>query len=266
MLLSASDREAFCALLRRPSLSSLARRSLSKKINDKCKKAASCPHCGATNGTFEEKEGEIEGVRKGKKEERKVERRKGDETEERGTERGMFCCTEYTLIKGVQQLVSSLSPPSLPSSFSLPPSPPPSPSLLSSLPLPPSSLPSLLSSPLPPLSPPSPSSPFSPSFSPLLPPPSSPPPPPPPSPPPLLLSPSPPSPPPPLPPLLSPLLIGPVKKCGLLKILHERFRSGPSKQRVSLELQEFRQTLQEVAEDNRDLQPHIAKAQVMGVW
>ena len=65
--------------------------------------------------------------------------------------------------------------------------------------------------------------------------------------------------------LLSPLLIGPVKKCGLLKILHERYRSGPSKQRVSLELQEFRQTLQEVAEKNRDLQPHIAKAQVMGM-
>ena len=61
---------------------------MSKKINDKCKKAASCPHCGATNGTFEEKEGEIEGVRKGKKEEREVERRKGDETEKRGTERG----------------------------------------------------------------------------------------------------------------------------------------------------------------------------------
>ena len=135
----------------------------------------------------------------------------------------MFCCTVCTVIKAVQQLVSSLSssPPSLPS-----------PSLLSP--------PTLL-----PLSP----SPFFPS----PPPPSSP----------LPLSLLPLSPFPPL--LLSPLLIGPVKKCGLLKILHERFRSGPSKQRVSLEVQEFRQTLQEVAEDNRDLQPHIAKAQVMGV-
>ena len=86
MLLSANDREAFCALLHRPSLSSLARRSLSKKINDKCKKVAVCSHCGATNGTFEEREGEIEGVREGGKRERKVERRKGDEAEERGTE------------------------------------------------------------------------------------------------------------------------------------------------------------------------------------
>jgi len=103
VLLPASDHYAFLEVLRRPSLSSLARRSIAKKINDKCKKVAVCPHCGATNGT--------------------------------------------------------------------------------------------------------------------------------------------------------------VKKCGLLKIVHEKFRFAPSKQRVSQELQEFRQTLQEFAEDNRDLQPHITKAQ-----
>ena len=171
------------------------------------------------------------GMKKEEKEEGKVESyvEVKRATKPRGTEFRVHCNTAAYFFPLLSLSVSS-SPPSSLSSF-LP------------LPLPPLSLSPSPPFPLPPIPSLSPLSPF------------------------LLLLPSPLSPllaPPSSLPLLSPLLIGPVKKCGLLKILHERYRSGPSKQRVSLELQEFRQTLQEVAEDNRDLQPHIAKAQVMG--
>lgn len=159
MLLPASDHYAFLEVLHRPSLSSLARRSIAKKINDKCKKVAVCPHCGATNGMRELRDHTYHAE----------------------------CKYRHKLfVVSKLKPLHSLSSPLLPSS-----SPPP------------------------------------------------------------LLHPS------------SALLIGTVKKCGLLKIVHEKFRFAPSKQRVSQELQEFRQTLQEFAEDNRDLQPHITKAQVL---
>lgn len=55
---------------------------------------------------------------------------------------------------------------------------------------------------------------------------------------------------------------GPVKKCGLLKIVHDRFRAvGGARQKASREAQEFRLSLQEAAEQNRELAAHIAKAQ-----
>ena len=51
-------------------------------------------------------------------------------------------------------------------------------------------------------------------------------------------------------------------QCGLLKVLHERYRSESTKQRPTSECVAFKRSLQEVAESNRDLQPHIHKAQV----
>ena len=50
MLLSATERQSFIELLRRPNLSALARKSINKKINEKCKKVSKCPHCGSVNG------------------------------------------------------------------------------------------------------------------------------------------------------------------------------------------------------------------------
>lgn len=60
--------------------------------------------------------------------------------------------------------------------------------------------------------------------------------------------------------------VGPVKKCGLLKILHEKYRpaTGVAKQRVIQEVQEFRFSLTEAAEANAEIEPHIGKAQVRG--
>ena len=60
--------------------------------------------------------------------------------------------------------------------------------------------------------------------------------------------------------------LGPVKKCGLLKILHEKYRAatGAAKQRVIQEVQEFRFSLTEATEANAEIEPHIAKAQVRG--
>lgn len=50
VLLHGTERQAFLDLLKRPTLSSLAKKGIAKKINDKCKKVSSCPHCGALNG------------------------------------------------------------------------------------------------------------------------------------------------------------------------------------------------------------------------
>lgn len=55
---------------------------------------------------------------------------------------------------------------------------------------------------------------------------------------------------------------GPVKKCGLLKVLHEKYKPVSSKHKPSSESLALRQSLQEVAEENRDMLPHINKAQV----
>jgi len=50
VLLPATDRQVFLDMLKRPTLSSLARKGIAKKINEKWKKTATCPYCGATNG------------------------------------------------------------------------------------------------------------------------------------------------------------------------------------------------------------------------
>ena len=55
---------------------------------------------------------------------------------------------------------------------------------------------------------------------------------------------------------------GPVKKCGLLKVLHEKYKPESAKKQPSSESLTLRKCLQEVAETNKDLQPHIHKAQV----
>ncbi len=52
MLLSDADKQSFIELLRRPNLSSLARKIINKKINDKCKKCTKCHFCSAVNGEF----------------------------------------------------------------------------------------------------------------------------------------------------------------------------------------------------------------------
>ena len=51
-----------------------------------------------------------------------------------------------------------------------------------------------------------------------------------------------------------------MKKCGLLKIVHEKYRSSLVKPHPAI--LEFRQTLQAVTEGNREIQTHINKAQV----
>ena len=62
---------------------------------------------------------------------------------------------------------------------------------------------------------------------------------------------------------LSLLLSGPVKKSGLLKIIHEKYRPVSSRQKVPNEVKEFHQVMQGLGEQNKDLQPFISKAQEM---
>ena len=52
ILLQHSETLAFLDILHRPSLSALARKGLSKKINEKCRKVSRCPHCHAINGQY----------------------------------------------------------------------------------------------------------------------------------------------------------------------------------------------------------------------
>lgn len=55
---------------------------------------------------------------------------------------------------------------------------------------------------------------------------------------------------------------GTVKKCGLLKIVHVKYKDPTStRQKAPLEVREFWETMTMVAEDNKDLAPHIGKAQ-----
>ncbi len=54
---------------------------------------------------------------------------------------------------------------------------------------------------------------------------------------------------------------GPVKKCGLLKIVHEKYRPSTTKQKPPKEVRDFRSVIQEAAELNKELMPFIAKAQ-----
>lgn len=55
---------------------------------------------------------------------------------------------------------------------------------------------------------------------------------------------------------------GPVKKSGLLKIIHEKYRAPTtSKQKVAEEVKDFQRAIQEVAKENRELGPFVGKAQ-----
>ena len=56
-------------------------------------------------------------------------------------------------------------------------------------------------------------------------------------------------------------LPGSVKKCGLLKILHEKYPTSRGKQRQSQESREFHELIVGAAQGNKDLLPHIGKAQ-----
>ena len=53
-----------------------------------------------------------------------------------------------------------------------------------------------------------------------------------------------------------------MKKCGLLKIIHVKYKEPTSsKQKIPQEVREFKETLLTAAEENKDLAPHIGKAQ-----
>lgn len=56
-------------------------------------------------------------------------------------------------------------------------------------------------------------------------------------------------------------MTGPVKKCGLLKIVHEKYRPSTTKQLPPQEVRDFQRVIQEAADGNKDLMPFIAKAQ-----
>ena len=61
------------------------------------------------------------------------------------------------------------------------------------------------------------------------------------------------------------LSLGTVKKCGLFKILHEKFKhAGTGRRPGGSEVAEFRQSLITAAEQNKEIEPYIGKAQVRG--
>jgi len=49
-LLSEKDRRTYLKRLRAPNLENLTRKSVTKAVNDKCKKVVHCPYCEAING------------------------------------------------------------------------------------------------------------------------------------------------------------------------------------------------------------------------
>lgn len=57
------------------------------------------------------------------------------------------------------------------------------------------------------------------------------------------------------------MVTGPVKKCGLLKIVHEKYRPSTTKQLPPQEVRDFQRVVQEAAEGNKELLPFIGKAQ-----
>ena len=61
------------------------------------------------------------------------------------------------------------------------------------------------------------------------------------------------------------LCVGPVKKMtsAIMKILHEKYRSGTSRNKTAPEVEEFKEDLQMAAEMNKELQPYVGKAQEM---
>ena len=55
---------------------------------------------------------------------------------------------------------------------------------------------------------------------------------------------------------------GTVKKCALLKIVHEKYRVASSSRKMTeAEVSEFHQDMQDAAAANRDLAPFVGKAQ-----
>ena len=53
-----------------------------------------------------------------------------------------------------------------------------------------------------------------------------------------------------------------MKKCALLKIVHEKYRvSTSSRKMTEAEVSEFHQDMQEAAAANKDLAPFVGKAQ-----
>ena len=54
-------------------------------------------------------------------------------------------------------------------------------------------------------------------------------------------------------------LLGPVKKCGLFKILHEKFKN---RKKFESEFLSFQSTFSEAIEHNKDLEQYLTKAQV----
>ena len=55
---------------------------------------------------------------------------------------------------------------------------------------------------------------------------------------------------------------GTVKKCALLKIVHEKYRVATSSRKMTeAEVSEFHQDMQDAAAANRDLAPFVGKAQ-----
>jgi hypothetical protein len=50
ILLPEDQRRGFMETLKRPNMGYLQKKSLTKKIGEKCKKVKNCPFCGAVNG------------------------------------------------------------------------------------------------------------------------------------------------------------------------------------------------------------------------
>ncbi|PQE27543.1 hypothetical protein CJF30_00007878 [Rutstroemia sp. NJR-2017a BBW] len=50
VLLTDAERRHYLKELRRPGIDNLKRTQICKKLNEQCRKASQCPHCGATNG------------------------------------------------------------------------------------------------------------------------------------------------------------------------------------------------------------------------
>lgn len=52
ILLTSEERKQFLDFLKRPGLTYLQKRSLKKKVSEKCRKKNTCPYCGAFNGEY----------------------------------------------------------------------------------------------------------------------------------------------------------------------------------------------------------------------
>ena len=59
------------------------------------------------------------------------------------------------------------------------------------------------------------------------------------------------------------LILGTVKKCGLFKIAHEKFKQ---EKKFHAEFQEFKETLESAIAHHKEMVPYINKAQVESSW